>query len=166
MIKIINKDEIELLSENYTLEHAPIQPISKIDGDIIVQIMTHLKLNIVAKELLNILENYKIKDDSDILSELIMLNENRITYDAKEKYFIQIKDYIIDVYFIKAIQILKELNRSTEKYKYSIIINPSQESAKMLNSNIRIDYFDESEFTADYLELKNQLEKFNINFIK
>lgn len=161
----LQKQKLEELSEQYEQEHSPIQPISKIDGDIILEIIEHLRLNDIGEDILSILYSYKMNDDSEILNELIELNKERLTYQTKERYFISIQNRMIDIRYINSISTEKIFN-SVSQPKYMIILNPSTEPNKTNPiTNIKLTYFDEGQYKKALNELLTQLEKFNVKII-
>lgn len=161
----LQKQKLEELSEQYEQEHSSIQPISKIDGDIIFQVIEHLRLNEIGEEVLNILRSYKMKDDSEILTELVELNLEKLTYSIRERHFISIQNRMIDVRYIHSIS-TDRISHSTSVTKYIITLNPSSEPDKKNPiSNIKLTYFEEDSYREALNELLSQFEKFNMKII-
>lgn len=163
MKELRNLQNIKDCTKKYKSKGENINPLSKVDSEILLEILKNLQVTRVNEELLDILENYKVEEDNSILNELIKLNleAKRIVF-LRKRYFITIGEIDVDVSLIR---VVKKTSVYVRKWIYQIIVNPNTDSTGV-SSNIKVSFSTEEQRDTYFLQLRENLKEFNINFIE
>ena len=139
-----------------------INPISKIDAEIIFELSVALGRYIGIEELKNIVEQWKFLKDGDVKDMLLQINIDNPEVPGDESHkrkFINFDGEIIEIFLIKTIGKDDEYDFSKQKMQYNIIINKNLEEKYMLTNGIF--KYPTKEIREEKLsELKNKLKDY------
>lgn len=156
---------LEQCIEGYYIEDQPIQPISKVDADIILQLKK--TAYILDESLYMILIDYKEMPDEQILNLLIQWNSEHKSSESKKRDFILFESETLPVDLIHSIGKKSIFNFQEEegKYEYFIIVNEGHND-KFHFGNRMYKFKNERERDEKFVELHELMQKTNkINFI-
>ena len=141
-----------------TLNDSLITPISRVDAEIIEQI---LRLN-VNFELKNILEQWKYLKDEEILSLL-----KNVSSPSKIGYLITLGGTIFNIKYIQTIDIEEDYSFLAGKMMYYIIINKSSPITRVTDiyTYRSIEYDNIEERDKDVKKIRKTMEKFGFGFL-
>jgi len=148
----------------------PIMPISKVDGDILSELIAALDIS-GEKLLVSILEKYKQIPDVNFLKMLQKFNVNfepMVEIDKENppfKIMINInKELFFDVRLINSIRKVDGYDDKENQPIYKLLINEDP-SDKTIYCNTYIKFVSESQREMEWGTLKKKLERYNILFI-
>jgi len=163
--------------ENYVCEEENgIRPISKIDGEIIIELLKILDLRGGNKELYQIIKAWKKEQDGHVLDRLIQYylslddetgeNSQEGGKSKNSTNFLKIRNNIFQADGLILFQ--TNIRWKDARKLYSIVINPKDlVYEKSLYKDIWIDYFSEKDRNKDFEKIQSEMENNeSIRFIK
>lgn len=153
--RAVLKKNLEIVSNNYIYsDNVNINPVSKIDAEIILEINDILKKLGANEDLLSIINNYKALSDENILDNLMKFNASFNGEKGDSLVFISLSNFIFNVNCIYSIT--KSVSYINNKISYCIIINESN-NEKIAYANKQIMFNTQEKRDSELEEFKNKM---------
>lgn len=148
----------------FCVDDQAITPISKIDAENI-DLLIEIFVKIGAKQLADILKEWKDKDDQEIYDKLLTFSNSIKKQAFFPRNILEIgKVFKIDVRFLNTVRISDDYNYDKNHPTYNIIVNEDSQE-KTLYCNQIVSFRNPEERDSEIERMKDVLKDCNVHFI-